>query len=131
MAGRMPASSTRAQGRAPGEPRSLLAQSRGQDARVTADARVSFLWLLSFGQAKESNRPPWMADDPHTDVSRSSRRRQRPKAKSKWIPAFAGMTTRMDFGLRRNDGCVDSGLRRNDGCVDSGLRRNDGCVDSG
>ena len=32
-----------------------------------------FLWLLSFGQAKESNWRPWMADEPHTDVSRSSR----------------------------------------------------------
>src|SRR6476469_8548180 len=33
-----------------------------------------FLWLLSFGQAKESNWPPWMADKPHTDVSRLSRK---------------------------------------------------------
>ena len=74
--GRMPASSTRAHGCALGEPRSLLAQSRGQDARVTADARVPFSWLLLFGQAKRSNRRPWMADEPHTDVSRSSRRRR-------------------------------------------------------
>ncbi len=35
-----------------------------------------FLWLLSFGQAKESNWRPWMADKPHTDVSRSSRQPQ-------------------------------------------------------
>ena len=34
-----------------------------------------FLWLLSFGQAKESDRPPWMADETHTDVSRLSRKR--------------------------------------------------------
>ncbi len=80
---RMRARSTRAQGRAPGEPRSLLAQSRGQDARVTADARVSFSWLLLFGQAKRSNRRPWMADDPHTDVSRFSRKRRKPKSKVK------------------------------------------------
>ena len=33
-----------------------------------------FLWLLSFGQAKESDRPPWMADETHTDVSRLSRK---------------------------------------------------------
>src|SRR5215475_12822136 len=33
-----------------------------------------FLWFLSFGQAKESNWPPWMADKPHTDVSRLSRK---------------------------------------------------------
>jgi hypothetical protein len=32
-----------------------------------------FLWLLSFGQAKESNWRPWMADKSHTDVSRLSR----------------------------------------------------------
>src|SRR5580765_1450648 len=52
-----------------------------------------FLWLLSFGQAKESNRRPWMVDETHTDVSRLSRQRQKPKAKIK-----------MDSGFRRNDG---------------------------
>ena len=31
-----------------------------------------FLWLLSFGQAKESNRRPWMVDEKHMDVSRLS-----------------------------------------------------------
>src|SRR6476646_6883111 len=35
-----------------------------------------FLGLLSFGQAKESNWPPWMATKPHTDVSRFSRKRR-------------------------------------------------------
>ena len=35
-----------------------------------ADPRVPFSWLLLFGQAKRSNRPPWMADEMHTDVSR-------------------------------------------------------------
>ncbi len=54
-----------------------------------------FLWLLSFGQAKESNRPPWMADETHTDVSRSSRWRGRPNERKGKI--------KMDFGLRRND----------------------------
>ena len=76
MAGRRPASSTRAHGRAPGEPRSLLAKSLGQDARATADARVSFSWLLLFGQAKRSNRRPWMADEAHKEVSRFSRQRR-------------------------------------------------------
>ena len=38
-----------------------------------------FLWLLSFGQAKESNWRPWMADKPHTDVSRSSRQHNNPE----------------------------------------------------
>src|SRR6478672_8958335 len=35
-----------------------------------------FLWLLSFGQAKESNRRPWMVDEKHRDVSRFSRQRR-------------------------------------------------------
>src|ERR1700752_4928135 len=35
------------------------------------------LWLLSLGQARESDRPPGMADEPHTDVSRVSRQRRR------------------------------------------------------
>jgi hypothetical protein len=36
-----------------------------------------------------------MVDDTHTDVSWFSRQRRKPKqrAKAKWIPAFAGMTT--------------------------------------
>ncbi len=87
----------------PANPGACSRSHARRDARVTADARVSFLWLLSFGQAKESNRRPWMADDPHTDVSRSSRQRRKPKSKVKmdsglrrnddvWIPAFAGMT---------------------------------------
>src|SRR4051794_21533544 len=51
----MRARSRRAHGCALSEPRSLLAQFAGQDARQTADARVSFSWLLLFGQAKRSN----------------------------------------------------------------------------
>src|SRR3982750_1556052 len=42
-----------------------------------------FLWLLSFGQAKESNRRPGMVDEMHTDVSRFSqnpRKTLNPKA---------------------------------------------------
>src|SRR6476646_3795040 len=39
-----------------------------------------FLWLLSFGQAKESNRQPWMADEKHTDVSRLSQQRTNPNS---------------------------------------------------
>ncbi len=61
----------------PANPGACSRSHARRDARVTADARVSFLWLLSFGQAKESNRRPWMADDPHTDVSRFSRQRQK------------------------------------------------------
>src|SRR5689334_17244359 len=71
-----------------------------------------FLWLLSFGQAKESDRRPWMVDETHTDVSRFSRRDcsvmqvlpspyplpQAGEGKS----ACAGMA--MCGGLRRNDG---------------------------
>ena len=58
------------------------------------------LWLLSLGQARESDWPPGMADIPHTDVSRSSRSvegiSRKLTARSKWIPAFAGMTTAMN-----------------------------------
>src|SRR3954462_1477393 len=61
-----------------------------------------FLWLLSFGQAKESNRRPGMVDETHTDVSRFSRRRREPKSKAKWIPA-----------LRRDD--EPGGFHRNGG----------------
>ncbi len=45
-----------------------------------------FLWLLSFGQAKESNWRPWMADKTHTDVSRLSRQHRRPKPRTNTIP---------------------------------------------
>ncbi len=76
----------------PANPGACSRSHARRDARVTADARVSFSWLLLFGQAKRSNRRPWMADDPHTDVSRSSRQRRKPKSKVK-----------MDSGLRRND----------------------------
>src|SRR5215475_10400250 len=69
-----------------------------------------FLWLLSFGQAKESNWPPWMADKKHTDVSRLS---QRPKRRTnppspQPSPASGRGKTRgllcfdeTDFGARR------------------------------
>src|SRR5262249_28108413 len=77
---------------------------RGMDAPATAVARVCFLWLLSFAQAKESDWSPWMATKPHTDVSRFSRKTKRSKRKSKWIPASAGMTNKKrDPGLRRDD----------------------------
>ncbi len=61
----------------PANPGACSRSHARMDARVTADARVSFLWLLSFGQAKERNRPPWMADEKHTDVSRLSRERRK------------------------------------------------------
>ena len=49
--------------RSPAANRSLRRAARIRGCR--------FLWLLSFGQAKESNRRPWMADETHTDVSQS------------------------------------------------------------
>src|SRR4051812_38305543 len=55
--------------------RSALAQSPASPA--TAAARVPFSWLLLFGQAKRSDWPPWMADEPHTDVGRFARQRQK------------------------------------------------------
>ena len=47
-----------------------------------------------FGQAKKVTRPPGRRTKPHTDVNRFSRSAPRTKAKSKWIPAFAGMTAK-------------------------------------
>src|SRR4051812_39168775 len=65
-------------------------------ARAARRRGCLFLWLLSFGQAKESNSAARKADETHRDVSRSSRLRaeneeQRAKAK-------------MDSRFRGNDG---------------------------
>jgi len=54
IAGRMPASSTSAQGCAVGEPLRLLAKFAGRDAGKPRPRGCPFLGLLSFGQAKES-----------------------------------------------------------------------------
>ncbi len=48
-----------------------FARSEPLAARAARIRGCRFLWLLSFGQAKESNRRPWMADETHTDVSQS------------------------------------------------------------
>src|SRR6476661_435046 len=70
--------------------RPWMACGRNPSARSepspTARARIRgclFLWLLSFGQAKESNRRPWMVDEPHTDVSRLSRSAEKPTKRLK------------------------------------------------
>jgi hypothetical protein len=70
---RMRARPISAQGCAVSGPRSLLAEFAGRDAGKPRTRGCLFLWLLSFGQAKESNWRPWMADITHTDVSRLSR----------------------------------------------------------
>src|SRR3954470_18054342 len=89
----MRARSRRGQGCPLSEPRSLLAQFAGPDARQTADARVSFSWLLLFGQAKRSNSAAMDGRrKSHGCESLLAIARQKQKAKSKWIPAFAGMT---------------------------------------
>ena len=62
-------------GRTVSGPRSLLAKSPGMDARRPRPRGCLFLWLLSFGQAKESNWRPRMADKTHMDVSRFSQDR--------------------------------------------------------
>src|SRR5512144_1892334 len=61
------------------------------------------LWLLSLGQARESDRPPGTAVEPHMDVSRFSRQRGRSEQE-------------LDSGLRRNDEAKDQKL-------DPGFRR--------
>jgi hypothetical protein len=58
-------------GCAPGEPRSLLAESRGHGC--PRDRGCLFSWLLLVGQAKRSNSAARMADETHRDVSRFSR----------------------------------------------------------
>ena len=60
-------------GRTVSKARSLLAEFAGMDAGKPRPRGCPFLWLLSFGQAKESDRRPGMVDEKHTDVSRSSR----------------------------------------------------------
>jgi len=69
------------QGRTVSKARSLLAEFAGMDAGKPRPRGCPFLWLLSFGQAKESDRPPGMADEKHTDVSRLSRHRRTAKRK--------------------------------------------------
>ena len=84
-----------------------VACSRSRRAWMPGDrgrGGCPFLWLLSFGQAKESDRRPGMVDETHTDVSRFSRRR--PKASK----------IKMDPGFRRDDGEEpDAGFRADDG----------------
>ena len=50
----------------------------GMDARRPRPRGCPSLWLLSLGQARESDWPPGMADEAHRDVSRVSRQRQTP-----------------------------------------------------
>src|SRR5215467_14179169 len=68
----------------------------------TAVARVCFLWLLSFAQAKESDSPARMADE-----TTQGRDREAPKPKAK-------SQSKLDPGLRRDDGGMDPCLRRDD-----------------
>jgi hypothetical protein len=87
----MPASSTPAHGRAVGEPRSLLAESRGQGCPRDRGREGLFLWLLSFRkkvtgrQGRRSNshgREPVFAKRPDNTKDK----------------------VKMDSGFRRNDG---------------------------
>src|SRR5579862_5844344 len=67
--------------------------ARSELAQRARNRGCRFLWLLSFGQAKESDPLAGMRAEHARDVSRFSRQRPRkPKTKSKWIPAFAGTT---------------------------------------
>ena len=76
------------------------------------------LWLLSLGQARESNWPPGMADKPHMDVSRVSRNAEDQLGKQTpnqhhphpTLP-LKERTKRKNSGLRRND--ETEGLRWN------------------
>ena len=77
---------------APHEPvhaKRTLAEGEG------ADPRVPFSLVTFFWASKERNRPPWMAHESHTEVSRLSRRPEHHEQKQ------------MDSGFRRNDGVVE------------------------
>ena len=52
-----------AHGRAVGEPRSVLAQSPGMDARRPRPRGCLSLGYFSLDKQREVTRPPWMADD--------------------------------------------------------------------
>ena len=70
--------------------------SRSQRAGMPADRVLegALSLVTFFGQAKKVTRPPGWRTKPHTDVGRFSRGTPRQKTKSKWIPAFAGMTAK-------------------------------------
>ena len=70
-----------------------------------------FLWLLSFGQAKESNWPPWMADKKHTDVSRLS---QQNRSAAQGLPSPYPLPQAGEGKGKRDDavGCRQLGRRK-------------------
>jgi hypothetical protein len=100
----------------------------GHGCPVTAGARGSFLWLLSFGQAKESNSAARMAVEtthgresvfakikPIEEQSQNgSRLSPERRQQQSWIPAFAGMTKPEAFPGKISEEQMDSGFRRND-----------------
>jgi hypothetical protein len=72
---------------------------------VDRDLEGALSLVTFFGQAKKVTRPPGWRAKPNRDertVVASARHAKNEKTKSKWIPAFAGMTELE--GLRRNDG---------------------------
>ena len=92
----MRASSAKAQGRASPNP---AGPPRTRRRRARSSGCPS-LWLLSLGQARESDSAPAEGDE--TSRQRHARRvnppavaeqRKSEKPRSKWIPAFAGMTS--------------------------------------
>jgi hypothetical protein len=150
IAGRMPASSTSAHGRAVGEPRCLLAKSRGHGCPRDRGREGAFFfgYFLLGKQKKVTGRQEGGRNTHGRESVLAKRRKSKQMARAKWIPAFAGMTRvkeafagmtarrGMDSRFRGNDGeGLDPGLRRdderggfrwNDGeGLDSGLRGND------
>jgi hypothetical protein len=101
VAGRMPASLRPVHGRTVRKPRSLLAQSRGQDARVTASSRVHFFGYFLCA-SKESDSPA--RDGGRSPTGTNAAQARSVEKQSHWVPAFAGTTeSKMDSALRRND----------------------------
>ena len=92
IAGRMPASSASAQGCAVAEPRSLLAECAGRDARAPRPRGCPFFGYFLWA-SKESDSAARTADEKTQGRETVFARRTTSKDKIK-----------MDSGLRRNDG---------------------------
>src|SRR5689334_1168289 len=98
----MAASSSTVHGRTADEPRSLLAECAGMDARAPRPRGCPFFGYFLWA-SKESDSAARTADEKtHGREPVLAKRPDNTKRqKSKWIPASAGMTAK---GAHRNDG---------------------------
>ena len=101
IAARMAASSSTVHGRTADEPRNLLAQSTGRDARRPRPRGCPFFGYFLWA-SKESDSAARMADEKTQGRETVFAGRTTSKTKSKWIPAFAGMTAGRPSPERRS-----------------------------